>query len=114
MHVVYNGSMNNTATTNDTEFAFTVTAVTGIARPAAAVPSAQTKFSKVCAGYYQLAMTSDDCYDMFQISRSEDGTEWILEGPHGEYESYATLGDAKLAAYDHPALIAHLARIAAA
>ena len=106
--------MNNTATTTDTEFCFTVTAVTGIDRPAAAVPSTQTKFSKVCAGYYQLAMTTDDCYDIFSICRSEDGTEWILQGPHGEYESYSTLADAKLGAYDHPALIAHIARIAAA
>jgi hypothetical protein len=105
--------MNNTTTT-DTEFAFTVTSITGVAPRVEAVPSTQIKFSKVCAGYYRLAMTSDDCYDMFQICRSEDGTEWILEGPHNEYEAYATLAEAKLAAYEHPALIAHLARIAAA
>lgn len=95
----------------DTEFCFTVTSVTGIDRSPVAVPTTQTKFSKVCAGYYKLAMTTDDCYDTFQICRTEDGSEWGLEGPHGEYEAYATLAEAKLAAYEHPAMIAHLARI---
>ena len=76
--------------------------------------SNETKLHKVCAGFYELRLSSDlHSADRFEVSQNEAGDLWDLYFPGADRAdcAYTTLREAKIALYESEQYAAHIARV---